>query len=98
MAKGEGGVIGLDEANPKGPEVHFVQPTKENLLVIACNCSCQLYLRSHLHFSTRMERPVMEEFTRFFVNTGGPAVTNANTTAMKTEEMTIIRLFSLALR
>jgi hypothetical protein len=40
----------------------------------------------------------MEEFTRLVVNTGGPAVTNGNTTAMKTEEMTIIRLFSHALR
>jgi hypothetical protein len=50
MAKGEGGIIGLGEANPKVPEVHFVQPTKENLLVIACDCSCRLDLRSHLHF------------------------------------------------
>ncbi len=98
MAKGEGGVIGLDEANPKVPEVHFVQPTKENLSVIARDCSRRLYLRLHLHFSTQMERPVMEEFTRLVVNTGGPAVMNANTTAMKTEEMTIIRLFSHALR
>jgi hypothetical protein len=45
-----------------------------------------------------MERPVMEEFTRLVVNTGGPAVTNANMTLMKTEEMTIIHLFSHALR
>jgi hypothetical protein len=52
MAKGEGGVIGLDEANPKVPEVHFVQPTKENLSVIARDCSRRLYLQSHLHFST----------------------------------------------
>ncbi len=87
----------MDEANPKVPEVHFVQPTKENLSVIARDCSCWLYLQLHLHFSTRMERPVMEEFTRLLMNTGGPVVTNANMTAMKTEEMTIIRLFSHAL-
>ena len=33
----------------------------------------------------------MEEFVRLvvIVNTGGPAVMNANTTAMKTEETTI---------
>jgi len=45
------------------------------------------------------ERPVMEEFARLVVilNTGGPAVTNANTTAMKTEETTINRLFPHAL-
>ncbi len=73
VAKGEGGVIGLDEANPKVPEVHLVQPTEENLSVIARDCSCRLYLRSHLHFITRMERPVMEEFTRLVVDTGGPA-------------------------
>jgi hypothetical protein len=38
-----------------------------------------------------MERPGMEEFARLvvIVNTGGPAVTNANTTAIKTEETTI---------
>jgi hypothetical protein len=46
-----------------------------------------------------MERPVMEEFARLvvIVNTGGPAVTNANKTAMKTEETTINRLFPHAL-
>jgi hypothetical protein len=46
-----------------------------------------------------MERPVMEEFARLvvIVNTGGPAVMNANKTAMKTEETTINRLFPHAL-
>jgi hypothetical protein len=51
--------------------------------------------KSHLHFSTQMERPVMKEFLRLVVilNTSSPAVTNANTTAMKTEETTINHLF-----
>ena len=42
-----------------------------------------------------MERPVIDEFARLvvIVNTGGPAVTNANTTTMNTEETTINRLF-----
>ena len=41
----------------------------------------------------------MEEFVRLvvIVNTGDPAVTNVNTTAMKTEETTINRLFPHAL-
>ena len=59
------------EPIPDVPAVYFVQPTQENLSVIARDCSRRLYLRSHLHFSTRMERPVMEEFARLVVNTGG---------------------------
>ncbi len=48
-----------------------------------------------LHFSTQMEQLVMEEFARLavIVNTGSTAVTNVNTTAVKTEETTINRLF-----
>lgn len=59
------------EAIPDVPAVYFVQPTQENLAVIARDCSKRLYQRAHLHFSTRMERPVMEEFARLVVNTGG---------------------------
>ena len=59
------------EPIPDVPAVYFVQPTEENLSVIARDCSRRMYLRSHLHFSTRMERPVMEEFARLVVNTGG---------------------------
>ena len=59
------------EPIPDVPAVYFVQPTQENLSAIARDCSRHLYLRSHLHFSTRLERPVMEEFARLVVNTGG---------------------------
>ena len=59
------------EPIPDVPAVYFVQPTQENLSAIARDCSRHLYQRSHLHFSTRMERPVMEEFARLVVNTGG---------------------------
>ena len=59
------------EPIPDVPAVYFVRPTQENLSIIARDCSRRLYLRSHLHFSTRMERPVMEEFARLVVNTGG---------------------------
>ena len=59
------------ESIPDVPAVYFVRPTQENLAIIARDCSKHLYQRSHLHFSTRMERPVMEEFARLVVNTGG---------------------------
>jgi len=59
------------EPIPDVPAVYFVQPTQENLSAIARDCSRHLYQRAHLHFSTRMERPVMEEFARLVVNTGG---------------------------
>ncbi len=66
-------VIGLGKAIPDVSAVYFIQPPQENLSVIARDCSCWMYLRSHLHFSTQPERPVMEEFL-LIVNTGGPAV------------------------
>lgn len=59
------------EPIPDVPAIYFVQPTPENLSAIARDCSKHLYQRAHLHFSTRMERPAMEEFARLVVNTGG---------------------------
>ncbi len=59
------------EPIPDVPAIYFVQPTPENLSAIARDCSKHLYQRAHLHFSTRIERPVMEEFARLVVNTGG---------------------------
>jgi len=59
------------EPIPDVPAVYFVRPTPENLSAIARDCSKRLYQRAHLHFSTRMERPAMEEFARLVVNTGG---------------------------
>ncbi|KAL7497854.1 hypothetical protein ACHAWT_009097 [Skeletonema menzelii] len=59
------------EPIPDVPAVYFVQPTQENLSIIARDCSRNLYERAHLHFSTRIDRPVMEEFARLVVNTGG---------------------------
>ena len=53
------------------PAVYFVQPTQENLALIARDCARSLYQCAHLHFSTRIERPVMEELARLVVNTGG---------------------------
>lgn len=59
------------ESIPDVPAVYFVQPTQDNLSIIARDCSRNLYERAHLHFSTRIDRPVMEEFARLVVNTGG---------------------------
>ncbi|KAL7439031.1 hypothetical protein ACHAXH_007061 [Discostella pseudostelligera] len=59
------------EPIPDVPAIYFVQPTPENLSAIARDCSKHLYQRAHLHFSTRMDRPAMEEFARLVVNTGG---------------------------
>ncbi|KAL3764302.1 hypothetical protein ACHAWU_004114 [Discostella pseudostelligera] len=59
------------EPIPDVPAIYFVQPIPENLSAIARDCSKHLYQRAHLHFSTRMERPAMEEFARLVVNTGG---------------------------
>lgn len=59
------------EPIPDVPAVYFVRPTPENLSAIARDCARRLYLRAHLHFSTRLERPAMEEFARLVVNTAG---------------------------
>mmetsp|Transcript_27524 Transcript_27524/g.55034 ORF Transcript_27524/g.55034 Transcript_27524/m.55034 type:complete len:689 (-) Transcript_27524:355-2421(-) len=59
------------EPIPDVPAVYFVQPTQENLSIIARDCQKQLYQCAHLHFATRLERPLMEEFARLVVNTGG---------------------------
>ena len=59
------------EPIPDVPAVYFVRPTPENLAAIARDCARRLYLRAHLHFSTRLARPAMEEFARLVVNTAG---------------------------
>ncbi len=59
------------EPIPDVPAVYFVQPTQENLTVIARDCQKQLYQCAHLHFATRLERPLMEQFARLVVNTVG---------------------------
>ncbi|EED93894.1 sec1-family transport protein, partial [Thalassiosira pseudonana CCMP1335] len=59
------------EPIPDVPAVYFVQPTRENLAIVARDCSRNLYQCAHLHFSSRIERPIMEDFARLVVNTGG---------------------------
>jgi sec1 family domain-containing protein 1 len=55
------------EAIPDVPAVYFVQPTKENLIRIALDCSKQLYSAIHVNFVTKLERTLMEEFAQLVV-------------------------------
>lgn len=55
---------------PDVPAVYFVRPTKENLAIIAQDCSKRLYGRAHLNFVTKLDRPLMEDFARLVVQTG----------------------------
>jgi sec1 family domain-containing protein 1 len=57
------------EPIPDVPAVYFVSPTKENLVRIAQDCYKQLYLRIHLNFVTKLERPLMEEFAQLMIQT-----------------------------
>jgi hypothetical protein len=58
------------EPIPDVPAVYFVRPTKENLAVIAQDCSKGLYGRAHLNFVTKLDRSLMEDFARLVVQTG----------------------------
>ena len=52
------------EPIPDVPAVYFVRPTKENLAIIAQDCSKGLYGRVHLNFVTKLERSLMEDFAK----------------------------------
>ena len=49
------------------PAVYFVRPTEQNLQRIKEDCANKLYRTFHLHFSSRIERPLMERFARDLV-------------------------------
>jgi len=49
------------------PAVYFVRPTEANLARITQDCANQLYRSFHLHFVTRIERPLLESFARDLV-------------------------------
>ena len=55
------------EAIPDAPAIYFVRPTIENVKRIADDCSKQLYRSIHLHFLTRLERPIMEQLAHDLV-------------------------------
>lgn len=64
-------LLGSDrEPIPDVPAVYFCRPTKENLAIIAQDCSRGLYGRAHLNFVTKLDRPLMEDFAKLVVQSG----------------------------
>mmetsp|Transcript_8618 Transcript_8618/g.12859 ORF Transcript_8618/g.12859 Transcript_8618/m.12859 type:complete len:651 (-) Transcript_8618:37-1989(-) len=55
------------EAIPEAPAVYFVRPNNENIKRIIDDCSNQLYRSFHLHFVTRIDRPLMENMAHGLV-------------------------------
>jgi hypothetical protein len=58
------------EPIPDVPAIYFCRPTRENLALIAQDCSKGLYGRTHLNFVTKLDRSLMEEFAKLVVQTG----------------------------
>lgn len=58
------------EPIPDVPAVYFCRPTKENLAIIAQDCSKGLYGKAHLNFVTKLDRALMEDFAKLVVQTG----------------------------
>lgn len=58
------------EPIPDVPAIYFCRPTRENLALIAQDCSKGLYGRAHLNFVTKLDRNLMEEFAKLVVQTG----------------------------
>jgi hypothetical protein len=58
------------EPIPDVPAIYFCRPTRENLALIAQDCSKGLYGRAHLNFVTKLDRSYMEEFAKLVVQTG----------------------------
>jgi hypothetical protein len=52
---------------PDVPAVYFVEPTRENLAIIAQDCAKRLYERVHLNFVSKLDRSLMEELARLVV-------------------------------
>lgn len=58
------------EPIPDVPAVYFCRPSKENLSLIAQDCSKGLYGRAHLNFVTKLDRALMEDFAKLAVQSG----------------------------
>jgi hypothetical protein len=58
------------EPIPDVPAIYFCRPTKENLAVIAQDCTKGLYRSAHLNFVTKLDRALMEDFAKLVVQTG----------------------------
>ena len=58
------------EPIPDVPAVYFCRPTKENLAIIAQDCTKGLYSRVYLNFVTKLDRALMEDFAKLVVQSG----------------------------
>jgi hypothetical protein len=62
-------LIGTDrEPIPDVPVIYFLQPTKENIAVLARDCAKRLYRCAHINFVSKLPRELMEEFAKLVVS------------------------------
>ena len=55
------------ERIPDVPAVYFVEPTRSNISIIASDCAQRLYSKVHIHFVSKLDRGLMEEFAKMIV-------------------------------
>jgi sec1 family domain-containing protein 1 len=55
---------------PDAPAIYFVQPTEENIQMIAKDCAAELYDSCYINFTSTVPRPLMETLAREIMNTG----------------------------
>jgi len=53
---------------PDVPAVYFVEPTRENLAIIAQDCAKRMYERVYLNFVSKLDRSLMEELAKLVVS------------------------------
>jgi hypothetical protein len=58
------------EPIPDVPAVYFIQPTRENISIVARDCAQGLYSRMHINFVTKLSRELMEDFAKLVVESG----------------------------
>ena len=62
------------EQIPDAPAIYLLRPTKENITRIVSDCARQLYRCFHIHFLTRIEKSLLEEFAQMLVQVGNPTI------------------------
>jgi len=58
------------EQIPDVPAVYFLQPTLENISILAKDCAQGLYSRMHINFVTKLSRELMEDFAKMIIESG----------------------------
>jgi hypothetical protein len=56
------------EPIPDVPVIYFIQPTKENVAILARDCAKRLYRCAHINFVSKLPRELMEEFAKLVVS------------------------------